>query len=248
MLSDSQQKRYERHILLPEVGEEGQAKLLASKALVVGAGGLGSPVALYLAAAGVGTLGIVDDDVVYPSNLQRQIIHSMSGLGTPKVESAARTIVNLNPDVKVVTYPTRLTAGNIEHILMVQDYDVIVDCCDNLPTRYIINKAAAHIKKPWVHGAASQLEGSVTTILPGKGPCYQCIYPNPPPPSDGVRRGVLGVVTGVLGVIQATEALKVLLGMGTTLSGRLLVYSALRMSFQELRVAQNKNCPICGNT
>jgi molybdopterin/thiamine biosynthesis adenylyltransferase len=245
MLSESQRQRYARHILLPEVGEEGQAKLLTSKALVVGAGGLGSPVALYLAAAGVGTLGIVDDDVVYPSNLQRQIIHSMSGLGTPKVESAARTIVNLNTDVKVVTYPTRLTKDNIEPILMVQEYDVIVDCCDNLPTRYLINEAAAHLKKPWVHGAVSQLEGCATTILPGKGPCYQCIYPASPPPSDGIRRGVLGVVTGIIGVIQATEVLKVLLGIGTTLSGRLLVYSALRMSFQELTVARNKKCPIC---
>jgi molybdopterin/thiamine biosynthesis adenylyltransferase/rhodanese-related sulfurtransferase len=248
-LSDAQRDRYSRHILLPEVGEVGQAKLLASKVLLLGAGGLGSPAALYLAAAGVGTLGLVDGDVVDASNLQRQILHATSRIGEPKVDSAEKTIRDLNPDVKVVKYQERVDSSNVERIF--RDYDVIVDGCDNFPTRYLVNDASVFMKKPVVHGSIFRFEGQVTTFMPGGDkPCYRCLYPEPPPPHlapSCQEAGVLGILPGIIGVIQATETIKLLLGRGESLAGRLLTYDSLRMKFRELRLRRDKNCPVCGD-
>ncbi|MDI3287516.1 molybdopterin-synthase adenylyltransferase MoeB [Polyangium sp. 15x6] len=248
-LSDAQRDRYSRHLLLPEVGEAGQAKLLASKILLLGAGGLGSPAALYLAAAGVGTIGLVDADVVDASNLQRQIMHATSRVGMPKVESGEKTIRDLNPDVKVVKFEERLTSHNVERIF--RDFDIIVDGCDNFPTRYLVNDASVWMKKPVVHGSIFRFEGQVTTFHPAAGgPCYRCLYPEPPPPHlapSCQEAGVLGILPGVVGTIQATEAIKLVLGQGSPLVGRLLTYDSLRMKFGELKLRKDKTCPVCGS-
>jgi molybdopterin/thiamine biosynthesis adenylyltransferase/rhodanese-related sulfurtransferase len=247
-LTDAQRDRYSRHLLLPEVGEAGQAKLLASKILLLGAGGLGSPAALYLAAAGVGTLGLVDADTVDASNLQRQILHATSRVGLPKVESGEKSIRDLNPDVKVVKFQERLTSANVERIF--KDFDVVVDGCDNFPTRYLVNDASIFLNKPVVHGSIFRFEGQVTTFIPQSGgPCYRCLYPEPPPPHlapSCQEAGVLGILPGLIGVVQATEAIKLVLGKGTSLNGRLLTYDSLRMKFGELRLRRDKGCPVCG--
>jgi molybdopterin/thiamine biosynthesis adenylyltransferase/rhodanese-related sulfurtransferase len=255
-LTDAQRERYSRHILLPEVGEPGQARLLQGKVLLLGAGGLGSPAAMYLAAAGVGTLGVVDADVVDTSNLQRQIIHATSRVGTPKVESAAKSIAELNPDVKVVGYKERLTSANVERIFA--DYEVVVDGTDNFPTRYLVNDASVWMGKPVVHGSIFRFDGQVTTFVPEKAarklgvetsPCYRCLYPEPPPPHlapSCQEAGVLGILCGIIGTLQATEAIKILLGRGTTLAGRLLTYDSLKMKFRELKLRRAPDCPVCG--
>jgi molybdopterin/thiamine biosynthesis adenylyltransferase/rhodanese-related sulfurtransferase len=256
-LNDAQRERYSRHILLPEVGETGQAKLLKSRVLLLGAGGLGSPAAMYLAAAGVGTLGVVDADVVDASNLQRQIVHATSRVGTPKVESAAKTIAELNPDVKVVPHMERMTSDNVERLF--SDYEVIVDGTDNFPTRYLVNDASVFLGKPVVHGSIFRFDGQVTTFIPEKAakrlgmpepsPCYRCLYPEPPPPHlapSCQEAGVLGILCGIIGTLQATEAIKILLGRGNTLAGRLLTYDSLKMKFRELRLRRAPDCPVCG--
>ncbi|HSC86957.1 MAG TPA: molybdopterin-synthase adenylyltransferase MoeB [Polyangiaceae bacterium] len=247
-LTEAQLDRYSRHLLLPEVGEKGQAKLLGAKVLLLGAGGLGSPAALYLAAAGVGTIGLVDADTVDASNLQRQILHATSRIGMPKVDSAEIAIQELNPDVKVVKYVERLNRGNVDRILG-DKWDVIVDGCDNFPTRYLVNDASIFHKVPVVHGSIFRFDGQVTTFVPGEGPCYRCLYPEPPPahlaPSCA-EAGVLGILPGIIGVLQATEAIKLILERGNTLNGRLLTYDSLGMSFRTLKLRRDKTCPVCG--
>jgi sulfur-carrier protein adenylyltransferase/sulfurtransferase len=247
-LTEAQRDRYSRHLLLPEIGDKGQAKLLASRVLFLGAGGLGSPSALYLAAAGVGTMGLVDADTVDASNLQRQILHATSRLGMPKVDSAEIALRDLNPDVKVVKYQERLTSENIERILA-DKWDVIVDGCDNFPTRYLVNDASLMHDIPVVHGSIFRFDGQVTTFLPHNGPCYRCLYPEPPPahlaPSCA-EAGVLGILPGIIGVLQATETIKVLLGLGNTLSGRLLQYDSLAMTFRTYKLRRDDTCPGCG--
>src|SRR6478735_5895020 len=246
-LTPDQRDRYQRHLLLPEVGVAGQAKLLASKVLLLGAGGLGSPAALYLAAAGVGTIGLVDADTVDASNLQRQIIHATSRLGQPKVDSAETAIRDLNPDVKVIKYQERVDSSNVDRIF--KDYDVIVDGCDNFPTRYLVNDASVFLKKPVVHGSIFRFDGQVTTFLPGSGPCYRCWYPEPPPPElapSCQEAGVLGILCGIVGTLQATEAIKIILGKGDTLSGRIVTYDSLKMKFREFKLRKDKTCPVCG--
>jgi len=248
-LTEAQRERYSRHILLPEVGEAGQERLLGAKALLLGAGGLGSPAALYLAAAGVGTLGIVDADTVDASNLQRQILHATSRLGMPKVESAAKAIKELNPDVKVEPYQERLTSANVDRIFA--PYDVIVDGCDNFPTRFLVNDASIFLKKPVVHGSIFRFDGQVTTFLPGSGPCYRCWYPEPPPPElapSCQEAGVLGILCGIIGTLQATEAIKIILRKGDTLAGRVVTYDSLKMKFREFKLRRDKNCPVCGES
>ena len=246
-LSQTQRDRYSRHIMLSEIGESGQKKLLDAKVLVVGLGGLGSAVSYYLAAAGIGLLGIIDSDVVEISNLQRQILHSTKSIGIPKTDSARSTLLSLNPDVRIEAYQERLTWENAAEII--KDYDRVVDGCDNLPTRYIMNDTCYANGKPYVHGSIFQFEGRATVFLPGQGPCFRCLYPAPPPedmmpgPQD---IGLLGVLPGVIGVIEATEAIKLILEIGTSLAGRLLVYDALNMDFQELHVKQDPECPVCG--
>jgi molybdopterin/thiamine biosynthesis adenylyltransferase/rhodanese-related sulfurtransferase len=246
-LTAEQRSRYSRHTLIPEVGEAGQLKLLGAKVLLIGAGGLGSPAAYYLAAAGVGTIGLVDDDVVDASNLQRQIIHTTERVGTLKAESAKIAIAALNPDVTVNVHATRINRDNVLDI--VADYDVIVDGADNFPTRYLLADASLMARTPLVHASILRFEGHASVFLPYEGPCYRCLFPEPPPPdlapSCG-EAGVLGVLCGVMGNIQANEAIKVILGIGDTLSGRLLVYDALGMSFTELKVRRDPNCPGCG--
>jgi sulfur-carrier protein adenylyltransferase/sulfurtransferase len=240
--------RYSRHFLLPEVGEEGQAKLLQAKALLVGAGGLGSPAAYYLAAAGVGTLGIIDNDVVDISNLQRQILHANDRVGKPKVESAKQTLEALNPDVKVVPYQAKLTSENIMEII--KDYDLVVDGCDNFPTRYLVNDACVLAGKPNVHGSIFQFEGQATVFYPGKGPCYRCLYPEPPPAEMApscAEAGVLGVLPGLIGVIEALEAIKIILGKGDTLVGRLVHFNTLTMEINTLKLRRDPSCPVCGD-
>jgi molybdopterin/thiamine biosynthesis adenylyltransferase/rhodanese-related sulfurtransferase len=247
-LSPAQRSRYSRHLLIPEIGEEGQLKLLESRALLIGAGGLGSPAALYLAAAGVGTIGIVDADVVDETNLQRQIVHSLERLGTPKVDSARATIEALNPDVQVKAFRERLTSENIERILD-EGWDVIVDGADNFPTRYLVNDASVWHGVPVVHGSIFRFEGQVTVFQPGDGPCYRCLFPQPPPPElapSCAEGGVLGVLPGVIGSIQANEALKLLLGIGDPLVGRLLLYDALDGVFTEVSLRKDPACPVCG--
>jgi len=247
-LSAAQLDRYSRHILLPEVGERGQEKLLKGRVLLLGAGGLGAPAALYLAAAGVGTLGLVDADTVDASNLQRQIIHATSRLGQNKVDSAEFAIHDLNPDVKVIKYQERVNSGNVDRIFGA-GWDVIVDGCDNFPTRYLVNDASLFHKIPVSHGSIFRFDGQVTTFKPFEGPCYRCLYPEPPPahlaPSCA-EAGVLGILPGVIGVIQATEAIKLILGVGDPLVGRLLTYDSLRMNFRTLKLRRDKNCPACG--
>ncbi|PTL56395.1 molybdopterin-synthase adenylyltransferase MoeB [Paraconexibacter algicola] len=244
--SGDQRQRYSRHFLLPEVGEDGQQKLLESKVLLLGAGGLGSPTAFYLAAAGVGTLGIVDDDTVDVSNLQRQIIHRTDTVGVAKVDSAEQAINALNPDVKVVKYETRLDASNIVDII--KDYDIIVDGVDNFPTRYLLNDATVRLKIPVVSAAILGFEGQLSVFKPYEGPCYRCLFRQPPPaelaPSCGAN-GVLGVLPGTMGLLQATEVIKLILGAGDPLIGRLLMYDALDASTTELKVRRDPECPIC---
>jgi molybdopterin/thiamine biosynthesis adenylyltransferase/rhodanese-related sulfurtransferase len=245
-LNQEQKLRYSRHLLIPEVGAAGQAKLLGSKALLIGAGGLGSPASLYLAAAGVGTIGIVDFDVVDISNLQRQILHTTDRVGERKTESAKRSINALNPDVKVVAHEEMLVAENVNRIIA--GYDVILDGTDTFETRYILNDAAVIAGIPVIHASVFRFEGQLTTFIPYEGPCYRCLYPTPPPPelAPGCSvAGVLGVVPGIMGMLQANEALKVLLGIGDTLSGRLLLFDALDTSFTELKLRRDPACPVC---
>jgi len=246
-LSAEQRNRYHRHLLLPEVGDAGQQKLLQSKVLLLGAGGLGSPAALYLAAAGVGTLGIIDMDVVDASNLQRQILHNIDRVGERKVDSAKKTLTALNPDVNVVTYDVRLGADNILEII--DGYDLIVDGTDNFPTRYLVNDAALLKRIPVVHGSIFRFEGQATVFAPYEGPCYRCLIPEPPPPElapSCAEAGVLGVLPGIVGSIQAIEAIKVLLDLGDPLIGRLLAYDSLEQSFRTFKVNRDPNCPACG--
>jgi molybdopterin/thiamine biosynthesis adenylyltransferase/rhodanese-related sulfurtransferase len=255
-LTDAQRDRYSRHLLLPEVGEVGQAKLLKSKVLMIGAGGLGSPAALYLAAAGVGTLGLVDADVVDASNLQRQVLHATSRVGQPKVESADKVLKDLNPDVKVIGYKERLDSSNVERLF--GDYDVIIDGTDNFPTRYLVNDASVFLGKAVVHGSIFRFDGQLTTFVPesaakkfgiAAGPCYRCLYPEPPPPHlapSCQEAGVLGILPGVVGLLQATETIKLLLNRGDALVGRLLTYDSLKMKFRELKLRRAPDCPVCG--
>jgi molybdopterin/thiamine biosynthesis adenylyltransferase/rhodanese-related sulfurtransferase len=246
-LSADQRNRYQRHLLLPEVGEKGQLKLLDSKVLLLGAGGLGSPAALYLAAAGVGTLGVIDMDVVDASNLQRQVLHNMERIGERKVDSAKKTLTAMNPDVDVATYDVRLGADNILDII--RGYDVIVDGTDNFPTRYLVNDASLLERIPVVHGSIFRFEGQVTVFDPYNGPCYRCLIPEPPPAElapSCAEAGVLGVLPGIIGSIQALEAIKLLLGLGDPLVGRLLSYDALEESFRTFKVRRDPNCPACG--
>jgi molybdopterin/thiamine biosynthesis adenylyltransferase/rhodanese-related sulfurtransferase len=245
-LSEAQRQRYSRHLLIPEVGPAGQARLLASKVLLVGAGGLGSPAALYLAAAGVGTLGIVDFDVVDASNLQRQVLHSTHRIGERKTESAKRTINALNPDVQVVTHDEMLVADNVARLI--DGYDVVLDGTDTFETRYLLNDAAVIAGIPVVHASVFRFEGQLTVFDPPDGPCYRCLYPTPPPPELAPAcsvAGVLGVVPGIMGLLQANEVLKLLLGVGTTLAGRLVLFDALEGEFTELRLRRDPACPVC---
>jgi molybdopterin/thiamine biosynthesis adenylyltransferase/rhodanese-related sulfurtransferase len=246
-MTEAQSRRYSRHLLIPEVGEQGQLKLLDSRVLLIGAGGLGSPAAYYLAAAGVGTIGIIDADVVDDSNLQRQILHNTERIGQYKAESARQTIEALNPDVKVITYIERLDETNVRRIIA--DYDVILDGTDNFPTRYLLNDAAILENKPVVHGSVFRFEGQLTVFKPYEGPCYRCLYPEPPPPAlapSCAEAGVLGVLPGIIGLLQATETIKLLLGIGDPLIGRLMTYDALAGEFSELRLFRDPQCPACG--
>ncbi len=246
-MTADQRNRYQRHLLLPEVGEKGQMKLLDSKVLLLGAGGLGSPAALYLAAAGVGTIGIIDMDVVDASNLQRQILHNMERIGMRKVDSAKATLTAMNPDVKVLTYDTRLGADNILDII--DGYDVIVDGTDNFPTRYLVNDAALLKGIPVVHGSIFRFEGQATVFKPYVGPCYRCMIPEPPPAElapSCAEAGVLGVLPGIVGSIQAVETIKLLLEIGEPLIGRLLTYDSLEQSFRTFKVRRDPTCPACG--
>ncbi len=247
-LTPDQRNRYQRHTLLPEVGDEGQLKLLDAKVLCIGAGGLGSPAALYLAAAGVGTIGIIDMDVVDASNLQRQILHNLDRIGDRKVDSARKTLELLNPDVKVVTYDARLDASNVVDLF--SQYDVIVDGTDNFPTRYLVNDASLKTSVAVVHGSIFRFEGTVTVFEPWSGPCYRCMVPEPPPPElapSCAEAGVLGVLPGIIGSLEAMEAIKVLLGLGDTLAGRLLQYDALEATFRTYKVRRDPHCPACGD-
>src|SRR6266513_4626150 len=246
-LSPEQRNRYQRHLLLPEIGEPGQQKLLESRVLLLGAGGLGSPAAMYLAAAGVGTIGIVDMDVVDSSNLQRQILHNVDRIGERKVDSAKKTLTQLNPDVDVVTYDVRLGADNVLDVI--EGYDVIVDGTDNFPTRYLVNDASLLKRIPVVHGSIFRFEGQATVFAPYDGPCYRCMIPEPPPAElapSCAEAGVLGVLPGIIGSIQAMEAIKVLLQLGDPLIGRLLAYDALEESFRVFKVNSDPDCPACG--
>jgi molybdopterin/thiamine biosynthesis adenylyltransferase/rhodanese-related sulfurtransferase len=248
-LSPEKRTRYSRHILIPEIGEEGQLKLLDARVLLIGAGGLGSPASLYLAAAGIGTLGIVDADIVDETNLQRQIAHSLDTLGMPKVDSAKGAIERLNPDVNVVTYRERLTSENIDRILD-DGWDIIVDGADNFPTRYLVNDASVWRGIPVVHGSIYRFEGQVTVFKPHDGPCYRCLFPEPPPPelapscSEG---GVLGVLPGIVGSLQTNEAIKLAAEIGDSLVGRLLLFDALATEFNEVKIERRADCPVCGD-
>lgn len=246
--TDEQVKRYSRHIILPEVGGKGQKKICQSKVFITGAGGLGSPVALYLAAAGVGTIGIIDHDVVDLSNLQRQILHSTKTLNRPKVESAKETLETLNPDVKVIPYQEKLTSANILDII--KDYDIVLDGSDNFPTRFLVNDACFFLGKTLISGSIFRFEGQVTTLKPHDGhPCYRCLYPEPPPPGlvpSCQEAGVLGVLAGTVGVIQATEAIKEIIGIDSSLASHLLIYNALEMRFLKVKTQKDPNCPLCG--
>jgi sulfur-carrier protein adenylyltransferase/sulfurtransferase len=246
-MTAEQRDRYSRHTLLPEVGVEGQLKMLNAKVLLVGAGGLGAPTALYLAAAGIGTIGLVDDDVVDASNLQRQVIHNTERIGEPKTASARKTIEALNPDVDVVEHNFRLDSSNIVELL--EQYDVIVDGADNFPTRYLLNDASVRLRKPVVSASILSFDGQISTFVPYEGPCYRCLYPTPPPaelaPSCSAN-GVLGAMAGTMGLLQANEVLKLVLGIGEPLIGRLLLFEALGTRFTELKVRRDPECPICG--
>ncbi len=246
-LSHDEIRRYSRHLIMPEVGMAGQRKLKAASVLTVGAGGLGSPLAMYLAAAGVGRIGVVDFDVVDESNLQRQIIHGQSALGKPKRESARARLIDINPHLQVDTYGEPLTSANALEIM--HDYDVVVDGTDNFPTRYLVNDACVLLDKPNVYGSIFRFEGQASVFYAKQGPCYRCLYPEPPPPGlvpSCAEGGVLGVLPGVIGTIQATEAIKLIIGQGEPLIGRLLLYDALEMSFLTLKLHKNPDCPVCG--
>ena len=248
-LANDQLERYTRNIILKEVGPQGQMKLLNSKVLIIGTGGLGSPAAMYLAASGVGTIGLVDPDVVDLSNLQRQIIHSTKDVGRPKVMSGKETINNLNPDVEVVTYEEWVSTANITDIIKDRNYDFVIEATDNFLAKFLINDACVLLKKPFSHAGISQFQGQTLTYVPGKGPCYRCVFLNPPPlrtSPEGAEKGVFGVLPGVMGTIQATEAIKYLLGIGELLTGKLLVYNALDMEFRKVEIAARTNC-ICEN-
>ena len=247
LLSDAQMRRYSRQMLIPEIGQEGQRRLLDSKVLLIGAGALGSGAALYLASSGVGTIGIVDDDVVEESNLQRQVIHTTERLGMAKTESARLTINALNPETKVVEHREWLTAENVERLIA--DYDVVLDGTDNFDTRYVLNDAAVKLGKPVVHGSIYRWDGQVTTFIPFEGPCYRCMYPTQPPPELAPAcsvAGVLGVLPGIIGLLEANEVFKLLLGVGETLAGRLLMFDALGTTFDEVKVWRDPACPACG--
>ncbi len=248
LLSPAQARRYSRQTLIPEIGPKGQRRLLDSKVLLIGAGGLGSPVALYLAASGIGTIGLVDDDVVDESNLQRQVLHTADRIGQPKTASARVTLEALNPETRVVEHRERLTAENVERLI--GGYDVIVDGTDNFDTRYVLNDAAVRLRKPVVHGSIYRWDGQVTTFVPFEGPCYRCMYPTQPPeelaPACAVA-GVLGVLPGIAGMLQANEVFKLLLGVGETLAGRLLMFDAMSTEFNEVRVWRDPACPACGS-
>ncbi|KUO65761.1 MAG: adenylyltransferase [Gracilibacter sp. BRH_c7a] len=247
--TNEQIERYSRHIILKEVGVKGQKKLLESKVLVIGTGGLGAPAAMFLAAAGVGTIGLVDYDEVELSNLQRQIIHLTKDIGKPKVVSGKETIGEMNPDVNVVTYKEWVSAANIKDIINDKDYDFIIDGTDNFPAKFLINDACVIMQKPFSHAGIIRFQGQTMTYVPGKGPCYRCIFQTPPPP-DAVptckQAGVLGVMGGVIGTIQATEAVKYVLGIGDSLTGRLLTYDSLKMEFRKIKLPHNKKCQVCG--
>ena len=245
--TDEQIERYSRHIILPEVGGSGQQKMLEARVLLLGAGGLGSPAAYYLAAAGIGNLGIVDFDRVDLSNLQRQIIHSTERIGMLKTESAKKTIQALNPDVNVTLYNEKMDSSNI--MSLIKDYDYVVDGSDNFPTRYLVNDACVMKNKTLIHGSIYRFEGQVTVFKPGDGPCYRCLYPEPPPPGmvpNCQEGGVLGVLAGVIGNLQVVEVLKLILGIGKPLVGKLLIYDALNTEFRSLRLRRDANCPMCG--
>lgn len=246
-LSKEEIYRYSRHLLIPEVGIKGQKKLKASKVLIIGTGGLGSPVSLYLAAAGIGKIGLIDHDVVDESNLQRQIVHSTSSIGVPKVESAKERLLEINPNIEIETYPLLLSRDNALEIM--KEYDLIIDGTDNFSTRYLVNDACFFLKKPYVYGSIFRFEGQVTVFFPEVGPCYRCLYPEPPPPGtvpSCAEGGVFGVLPGVIGALQATEAIKLLLNIGEPLIGKLLLYDALKMEFRGLKIKKDPNCPLCG--
>jgi adenylyltransferase/sulfurtransferase len=247
-LTPEQYIRYSRHLTLPQIGEEGQKKLLAAKVLIIGAGGLGSPLGLYLAAAGIGTIGLVDFDVVDLSNLQRQILHTNDEIGKSKLDSAEKRIKGMNPDTQVKKYQTKIASDNALEIL--RDYEVVIDGTDNFPTRYLVNDACVLLGKPNIYGSIFRFEGQATVFQPKRGPCYRCLYPEPPPPGmvpSCAEGGVLGILPGIIGVIQATEAVKLIVGTGEPLIGRLLLYNALDMSFRILKLRRDKNCPVCGD-
>ena len=247
-LTEEQLERYRRQISLPEIGPEGQMRLASSKVLLTGVGGLGSSAALYLAGAGVGTLGLADGDVVETVNLHRQVLYTMADLGKMKVDCAADRLQALNPETSIVKHPYRLTKDNARGI--VREYDVVIDTCDNFPTRYLINDVCFFENKPYVHGSVYGYEGQVTVFVPGKGPCYRCLYPEPPradPSSMSVQPGLLGMVPGVIGVIEATETLKVLLSIGTNLIGRIFIIDLLQATYHEAEVARNPDCALCGD-
>ncbi|MBQ9687316.1 MAG: molybdopterin-synthase adenylyltransferase MoeB [Oscillospiraceae bacterium] len=246
-LTGQQVERYSRHIILKDVGVRGQKKLLNAKVLIIGAGGLGSPAAMYLAAAGVGTLGIVDSDAVELSNLQRQILHGTPDVGRPKVDSSRESIERLNPDVQVKTYHTLVTAENV--MALIADYDFILECTDNFPAKFLISDACVLAGKPFCHGGIIRFFGQVMTYVPGQGPCYRCVYKQPPPPDAAPtckQAGVLGVVAGTIGCIQAMEAVKYILGSGELLTGQLLTYDALDTDFQKIQLCRDPECPVCG--
>jgi len=247
-LTNEQIERYSRQLILPDIGGKGQEKILRAKVLIIGAGGLGSPCALYLASAGVGRLGIVDSDNVEINNLQRQIVHSTANVGKPKVESAKLRLNAINPEVEVIALNIRLTSENILNII--KDYDIVVDGSDNFPTRYLVNDACVLLKKPLSHAGIFRYDGQAMTILPGQGPCYRCLFPEPPPPGlvpSCQEAGILGAVAGVLGTLQANEVLKYILGSGELLVGRLLVFNALTATFRQVKVPRDPKCPICSD-
>ncbi|MFL5241643.1 MAG: molybdopterin-synthase adenylyltransferase MoeB [Gemmataceae bacterium] len=247
-LSSQEIARYSRHLIMPEVALEGQKRLKAARVLLIGAGGLGSPLGLYLAAAGVGRIGIVDFDVVDFSNLQRQILHGTADVGRPKLQSAKDRILAVNPEIQIDLYETRLSSGNAFEIL--EPYDLIIDGTDNFPTRYLVNDACVLLKKTNIYGSIFRFDGQASVFAPGQGPCYRCLYPEPPPPGEVpscAEGGVLGILPGLIGCIQATEAVKLILGKGSPLIGRLLLYDALQMSFREFKIRRNPKCPVCGD-
>ncbi len=247
-LNENQIERYSRQILLPNIGGKGQERLLNAKVLIIGAGGLGSPCALYLGAAGVGTIGIVDSDSVELNNLQRQILHSSSTIGESKVKSGQERIQSINPDVKVVPHQLRLTSDNIMELI--KDYEIVVDGSDNFPTRYLVNDACIFSQKPLVHGGILRYDGQSFTILPGESACFRCLFPEPPPPGSVPscqQAGILGVVAGIIGTIQANEVLKYILQTGELLKNRLLIFNALKASFRSVSIPHNSHCPVCGD-